>query len=280
MFQNAQTAFQRPDADLLGVAHLADTINCYMVWLLPEYTLRYAILNTITDLQSLPIPGKEKYLLELTPWVDGQDTASQNTGHLRNGRIALYQVRGLISTYMLQEQINNRLQIRRLWGLWWWGVIVLAIFFIASPLITNLAIFRAAANDWPAQQLYAGAGAWQAAQIAWLNALGITVVGMVSGFLSGLIQARRSHVKLVQYQEDRIKLYLKPLVGGLIALVLYTFLTWGILPGVKIESMGSYFLIAFLTGFSERYFLRALQILPQGQDVNKRATHAAARADV
>src|SRR5690242_12051660 len=45
MFQSAQTALRQSDADLLGVSHLLDAIHCYMVWLLPQYTLRYAIIN-------------------------------------------------------------------------------------------------------------------------------------------------------------------------------------------------------------------------------------------
>ena len=46
----------------------------------------------------------------------------------------------------------------------------------------------------------------------------------------------------------------------MVALVLYSLLSWQVLPGITIEGAGSYFLIAFLAGFSERYFLRILDI--------------------
>jgi hypothetical protein len=49
-------------------------------------------------------------------------------------------------------------------------------------------------------------------------------------------------------------------IGGLVALILYVLLSWQVLPGIIIETAGSYFIVAFLSGFSERYFLRLLDI--------------------
>ena len=68
------------------------------------------------------------------------------------------------------------------------------------------------------------------------------------------------------------KLQLRPLVGALVALILYTLLSWQVLPGIKIENVGSYFLIAFLSGFSERYFLQLLKTDPENPNgqVDKR----------
>ncbi|OJJ16815.1 hypothetical protein BKI52_33465 [marine bacterium AO1-C] len=45
--------------------------------------------------------------------------------------------------------------------------------------------------------------------------------------------------------------------------MLFIFLSWQVLPGITVQSFGSYLLIAFLSGFSERYFLNLLQIDPQ-----------------
>ncbi len=56
-----------------------------------------------------------------------------------------------------------------------------------------------------------------------------------------------------------LKLQLRPLIGALVALILYTFLSWQVLPGITIVNAGSYFVLAFLSGFSERYFLRVLK---------------------
>ena len=63
-----------------------------------------------------------------------------------------------------------------------------------------------------------------------------------------------------------LKLQLRPLVGALVSLVLYTLLSWQVLPGIKIENVGSYFLIAFLSGFSERYFLQLVKTDPESSN--------------
>jgi hypothetical protein len=55
-----------------------------------------------------------------------------------------------------------------------------------------------------------------------------------------------------------LKLALKPLVGGVAALTLYLLLSWQILTGVQVTSGGTFLLVGFLAGFSERYFLRLL----------------------
>jgi hypothetical protein len=56
-----------------------------------------------------------------------------------------------------------------------------------------------------------------------------------------------------------IKLSLKPLVGALAAVTLYTLLSWNVIPGIQIISGGMYLALAVLAGFSERYFLRLLR---------------------
>jgi hypothetical protein len=93
-----------------------------------------------------------------------------------------------------------------------------------------------------------------------MNSFAMLLMGAVGGFLSGLLHARSTQVTLAEYLENMLKLQLRPLVGALVALILYVLLSWQVLPGISIESAGSYFIIAFLSGFSERYFLRLLDI--------------------
>lgn len=85
-------------------------------------------------------------------------------------------------------------------------------------------------------------------------------MGAVGGFLSGLLQIRRSQVGLAQYQESMLNLLLKPLVGSIAAVVLFVLLSWQILPGIDVKSAGTYVCLAFISGFSERYFLKLLDI--------------------
>ena len=47
-----------------------------------------------------------------------------------------------------------------------------------------------------------------------------------------------------------LKLAIRPMLGANLALVLYVFLAWQVIAGVSITSTGSYFLVAFLAGFS------------------------------
>jgi hypothetical protein len=95
-------------------------------------------------------------------------------------------------------------------------------------------------------------------QGAWL--IGVAVVGALGGFLSGLIQVRSSQITLGEYQESMLKLWLRPLVGALVPLVVFILLSWQIVPGVKVDNPGSQILFAFLAGFSERYFLTLLRL--------------------
>mgnify|MGYP001076923257 FL=1 len=49
-------------------------------------------------------------------------------------------------------------------------------------------------------------------------------------------------------------------MGGVTATIIFIFLSWQVLPGITVQSFGSFLLIAFLSGFSERYFLNLLKI--------------------
>ena len=75
---------------------------------------------------------------------------------------------------------------------------------------------------------------------------------------SGLISTRDSSTTLDEYRTSMLKLALKPLVGAVASLTLYLLLSWQILTGVKVTNGGTFLLVGFLAGFSERYFLETL----------------------
>lgn len=104
-----------------------------------------------------------------------------------------------------------------------------------------------------------------------MNAVAMMILGAVGGFLSGLLQARSTRVTLSEYLESMLRLQLRPLVGALVALILYTILSWQVLPGITIVNPGSYFLIAFLSRFSERYFLRLLKTETENSNEESKA---------
>jgi hypothetical protein len=96
--------------------------------------------------------------------------------------------------------------------------------------------------------------------LGWANAAAIVLMGMAGGFVSGFLQARRTLIQPPEYEIDKLKFWLKPLAGGLLALILYALLSWQIVPAIDVKNNGSYFLMALLSGFSERYFLKVLEL--------------------
>ena len=182
-----------------------------------------------------------------------------------NLRSVLDDIIGQINSHTIQNRISMGLQVNRLRNLRFWGVIILFVFFALSPLATNLANV----HDWSSQSVadLVKLPAWLNVLFPWLNALAMMILGAVGGFLSGLLQAQSTSITFTKYLENMLKLQLRPLVGALVSLVLYTLLSWQVLPGIKIENVGSYFLIAFLSGFSERYFLQLVKTDPESSSV-------------
>jgi hypothetical protein len=139
-----------------------------------------------------------------------------------------------------------------------WGLIILLTFFALSPLATDLSKIR----GWPSETIseLVKLPWWL---YPWLNALAMMALGAVGGFLSGLLQVQHTSITFTKYLENILKLELRPIVGALVSLILYALLSWQVLPGITINNIGSYFLIAFLSGFSERYFLQLLKTDPE-----------------
>jgi hypothetical protein len=88
------------------------------------------------------------------------------------------------------------------------------------------------------------------------------------------------------YQERLLLLEIKPLVGAVVSLVLFCLLSWGVVPAVSPQNFGSYLLVAFVAGFSEKYFLRLLPLdpnearLPRVSSRGKAGDESAANVDL
>jgi hypothetical protein len=90
--------------------------------------------------------------------------------------------------------------------------------------------------------------------------IGVALFGAAGGFLSALLQVHGSRVAAGEYRESKHTLLLRPIIGAVIALILFILLSWNVVPGVRITGTGTYLLLAMLSGFSERYFLRLLDL--------------------
>lgn len=95
---------------------------------------------------------------------------------------------------------------------------------------------------------------------AWVYSFSIAAVGAAGGGLSALQRYRTHRPDPLSHQESVLGMYVKVLVGAFLAVLSFELLSWGLLPGVEIVSAGSYLLIAFLSGFSERYFLQIIRM--------------------
>jgi hypothetical protein len=160
----------------------------------------------------------------------------------------------------LDEIIDISLQIERLITLRFLGIFFFMGFLFISPLLFNSgnlynALFGHDITDVIPYLTI----------LRWI--LGIAIVGAAGGFLSGLLQVRESKTTLTLYEESVVLVQLRPIFGAFAAILLSMFLSWGILENVLQQNFGSYLLVAFLSGFSERYFLNLLKINPESKQV-------------
>ena len=252
LLHSARESLEHAIPNLLVVSSSLDLVERYMVWLYPNWIARAQIDSLLLKLNSISFNGKQLIFDQLTKLSEiKEEVYPGQICSVLDGAI------GSINAQVIQNQISNGLQINRLKSLRLWGCIILLLFFLMSPFIIN----PNTSDTWPSQSILTNSSPQVS---AWINALTMLLVGAVGGFLSGLLQARNSHITLTEYLEDMLKLQLKPLVGAIVALILYTVLSWQVIPGITIENTGSYFVIAFLSGFSERYFLRILDIKSRG----------------
>jgi hypothetical protein len=146
--------------------------------------------------------------------------------------------------------IEDDLQVTRLKSLLRYIGVAWITLAIATPLVSVPREVR----DWPV---------WSTGFGEYVDLLlacgGLSVAGAVGGIISGMFGIRDSRAALGQYRTSMLKLGLKPLVGALAALTVYLFLSAGVISGVDVTSGGVYVSVAFLAGFSERYFLRVLR---------------------
>jgi len=99
----------------------------------------------------------------------------------------------------------------------------------------------------------------------WALALGFSIIGAIGGFLSGLLQVRTSETNLELYEEAVLLFQIRPIFGALAALIVYVLMAWGAFKDMIPPSSGNIVFAAFLSGFSERYFLQLMQNEPQSE---------------
>ncbi|MDQ4068084.1 MAG: hypothetical protein M3203_01185 [Actinomycetota bacterium] len=253
----ARALLEQNKADTFTISETLDIAERYMIWVTPEEYRNTMLLTLEGQIEGLPEPERSRYEAELQrlrdtakDWEDYRGLIS-DVGRLHAHRKA-------------EDAINRGLQVRRLKALRTCGLIALGAFLVATPLAVN----RAPQTPAPGvadEVLALAPGVSNEVVAVWLTALAVAMVSAAAGYLSGLLQVREERVDLVQYQTSVLKLQLRPIVGAIVSLALFVLLSWDIVPGLQIETRGSLFLVAFLAGFSERYFLRLLELRPDDE---------------
>jgi hypothetical protein len=250
LLQISRNALEREEVDLLSVANLLDLSERSLIWLFPEDLIRKRALIQAQHLKS----AYPDYAQALSNQVN--EPAVNSLDALK----AVYdEVIGEINRHKIQSQINFGLQIERLELLRKWGLVWLLVSIIVLPFLINfkgLSIDNTLGSD---SMLYS-IRSISPYLLGIVLTLVFSIIGALGGFMSGLLQVRNTMVDLLEFKESLLKFQLKPIVGALTAVIISVLLSWQILPGISIESIGSFILISFLTGFSERYFLKLLQI--------------------
>lgn len=219
-----------------------------LAWLYPDGMLRLRCAEAINRLKKLSY---------------ADDSASWLLGNLRDHRVqsdpqllraALADAFEYFSQQDAKILMADDLQVTRLRSLLWYIGTALVLLVLTVPYVTTS--LGQSISGWPVVHLIS---LWLTQVV---SALAVAAIGAVGGIFSGLISTRDSSTTLDEYRTSMLKLALKPLVGAVASLTLYLLLSWQILTGVKVTNGGTFLLVGFLAGFSERYFLKLLRASP------------------
>jgi hypothetical protein len=166
-------------------------------------------------------------------------------------RSRLVQASRLLDRIKTSEAIDNGLQVRRLERIRNVGYFAVPLLIVFAPILVS----RASLSLWNLDEL-GFAFPWD----SWLTTIGVALLGAIGALLSGLLQIRRSPVTFTDYEVRGIEIALRIEVGSAVAVTLYYLLSWQVLPAIAATSAGTFLLVAFAAGFSERYFLNLLGI--------------------
>jgi hypothetical protein len=168
---------------------------------------------------------------------------------------------------------ESGLRIQRLKALRFVGIILLIAFCLIYPMVINFSTyprFNASIQGSIATQGFIGnepssaisfAQAiipWMPVITIWIIAISIGIIGGIGGLLSGLLLTRSSKTNLELYEESVLLFQLRPIFGAFAALVTTMLLSW-MSEIIPIHSSSSLAAFAFLSGFSERYFLSTIE---------------------
>jgi hypothetical protein len=240
---SAKRELESRDPNFVVCSNLLFLADVTLVWLYPKEMLDLRCQAALARLKQL----KSNY--RAPHYESGMARAHRNQDD-RFARSALEDALNYLHQVEQVGLIEDDLQVTRLRSLIVYIGGAFVILMLSVPYITI--------------RLGSGIEGWPVVDFGreWLtqavSAAAVSALGAVGGIFSGLISTRDSRATLIEYRSSMLKLALKPLVGAVASLTLYLLLSWQILTGVQVTNGGTFLLVGFLAGFSERYFLRLL----------------------
>ena len=269
--------------NLISASSLLDEAEERMVWILPKDIKISKIHELNLDLDRFNPRIKENYIKLLQKCESTLDTCDLNLENIKdneerhkqeeesspvenNCNASIEEIVRAINKDILAKIINTGLQIERLRSLRFWGLILLISFVLLFPMTSLfdfwdpyqkiIAIFSSSAMDNSWSKEYQNLIPIIA---DWAVALTFCIIGGIGGFLSGLLQVRTTETNLELYEEAVLLFQIRPIFGGFAALITFMLMSLGAFNTMLGISSASCALAAFLSGFSERYFLRLLK---------------------
>mgnify|MGYP001403138685 CR=1 FL=1 len=250
---------------LIASTILYEVEEC-LIWITPPplaLAQITALKSRIDQLKSSE-KDKEKYGSMLDDCEKILDEKKENFEGISKSTTEYYRARleeivRFVNTETLRETINTGLQIERLRTLRYWGMVLLFSLIFIFPIISDQ-------NKWISEgmniiTINALPFLSNGMLVALVVAVCLSIIGGLGGFLSGLLQVRASKTDLGDFEMRVLLFHLRPILGAIAALILAALMSRGVLDDViNGNGFGSYIMVAFVSGFSERYFIKLLKL--------------------
>lgn len=243
-----------------------------LVWLSPDSTLDARAQQVLDALQARRLTVAARRLAQARSFRSEADQAggAWSDAHWRQVAAAVSEAIGVLALSQQEEWINNDLQVARL---------RLLSIYVGAALILTLAATMIVANPtpvhgWPVHFL----ASFPTPLSSLVASAGVAVLGAGGGLFSGLLATQGAAASLLGYRTSVSRLTLKPLVGALMACIVYIALSWQVVPGITVTNGGTFLVLGFVTGFSERYVLRILNV-PGASDSSASGEREASHPD-
>jgi hypothetical protein len=280
---------------LIAASNLLDLIEECLVWIKPIETIPVQIIALKSRLRNSNIHEEsKKHYIDLLEEIqkkyddyekknDEEEDQSEKDNLLDFAHSIFEEITWVCNDEKIDDNINIGLQINRLNKFYTYVKKLLPFFLLISPLLINIeflgnGFIKGTPNIFNNATIY---------NIIYTKELDSTLIvctymasiataflGGCGGLLSGLLQVRDSKTSLDLYEESMILLKIRPFFGPFAALITFILISWNVFSEILTSNPSSLFLAAFLSGFSERYFLKLLKIEPANQEKTTSETDA------